>query len=150
MAVQDVFNCDDFVPSVVMQFIFPSISNVNISRIIHSFDIDICACAFDSKRVLISFGCLQALNTGFTTYCAMSDNETDMMKRVYRLRKYIRRGYNILFPKNCDINTFINTTIRNCDQNQTETSLIFCKKYFGNNYDFYRMQKQFCEHYGLL
>ncbi|CAF4452892.1 unnamed protein product, partial [Adineta steineri] len=56
----DIFNGHHFTPSVIIQLIRPTITPITISRILHSFDLDICAAAFNSNEVIISFSCLQA------------------------------------------------------------------------------------------
>lgn len=122
---------------------------VTISRILHSFDLDICGACFNSKRVFISFACLQALNTGYTTCYAMPLTPSQMMRRVPRLHKYQQRGFNILCPQQFDIDAFLATPIENCSEFQPERAYRFRRRHFGDNCDSFSIQKQFCNHYNI-
>ena len=149
MTTADIFKSGQLLPSVIIQLIRPTMSSITISRIVHSFDLDICGAAFDSKQVIISFACLQALTTGHSTYYAMSNVRSKSMKQVRRLHKYQQRGYNILCPKTFDLHTFLITPLDN-DSNLSVHSYPSRKNYFGHNCDYFGAQKQFCEYYGLI
>lgn len=150
MTVRDFLNADSLMPSVVIQLIRPTISPITISRVIHSFDLDICSAAFNSKDVIISFACMQALSTGHSTYYAMSNNRNKLIRQLRRLYKYHQRGYNILCPKNFDLQHFLSTSIENPNANAEQQSYSSHRQYFGDNCDFFQVQKRFCEHYGLI
>ncbi|CAF1239886.1 unnamed protein product [Rotaria sp. Silwood1] len=150
ITINDIFNGNNFSPSIIIQLICPTLYPITVSRILHSFDLDICACAFDSKRVLISFSCLQALNSGHTTCYAMPVTNSQYMRRVPRLLKYQQRGFNILCPKEFDINAFLTTSIENCNESQFERTYRFRRRHFGDNHDSFCLQKKFCEHHSLI
>ncbi|CAF3664266.1 unnamed protein product [Rotaria socialis] len=82
--INDILNGKKFIPSVVIQLICPTTAPLTISQIIHSFNLDIGAAAFNSKQVIISFSCLQALNTGHTICYAIPHNPSQFMRRVLR------------------------------------------------------------------
>jgi hypothetical protein len=149
LTIKDIFQNKSFSPSVIMQFIRPSNDTINISQIIHSFDLDVCAAAFNSKEVIISFACLQALNTGHTTCYAMPTSPSQYMRRVTRVLKYQRRGFNILYPKEFNINAFLSTRIEDCTEIRPERIYRFRRQHFGDNCDSFSMQKKFCEYYHL-
>lgn len=132
-----------------MQLIRPTSNTTNISQIIHSFDLDVCAAAFNSKQVIISFACLQALNSGHTTCYAIPTSSSQYMRRVPRLLKYQQRGFNILYPKQFDINAFLATSIQDCKETEPERIYRFRRERFGDNCDDFSIQKQFCEYYQL-
>lgn len=148
--ISDIFNGKNFVPSVIIQLICPTITPITISRIIHSFDLDICAAAFNSKTVTISFSCLQALNSGHATCYAVPISTSQFMRRVPRLYKYQQRGYNILCPHEFDINQFLATSVENCKETQPQRTYRFRRRHFGDNCDSFNMQKQFYQHYKLI
>ncbi|UJR13047.1 hypothetical protein I4U23_000073 [Adineta vaga] len=112
--IKDIFQNKSFSPSVIMQLIRPSNDMISISQIFHSFDLDVCAAAFNSKEVIISFACLQALNTDHTTCYAMPTSPSQYMRGVTRVLKYQRRGFNILYPKEFNMNAFLSTRIEDC------------------------------------
>ncbi|CAF1196993.1 unnamed protein product [Adineta ricciae] len=138
-----------FSPLIIMQLIRPTHTASNVSQIIHSFDLDVCAAAFNSKQVTISFACLQALNSGHATCYDMPTSSSQYMRRVVRLLKYEQRGFNILYPKQFDINTFLSTPIEDCKETQPERIYRFRRRHFGDNCDHFSIQKQFCEYYRL-
>ena len=147
--VQDVFGGKSLTPVVTIQLIRAEITRINISKIIHSFDLDICAAAFNSKQVLISFSCLQSLNTGYTTCYALSNSSADFVRRAMRLAKYQQRGFNFLCPNGFHLVTFLATNIQNCQETQQERMYHFEKGHFGDNCDCFEVQKKFCERFGL-
>ncbi|CAF1364737.1 unnamed protein product [Adineta steineri] len=145
--IRDIFNGNHFTSSVIIQLIRSTTTSTTISQIIHSFDLDICAAAFNSKEVIISFSCLQALNTGHSTCYDIPISTSDFVKRAIRLYKYQQRGFNILCPKEFNIDAFLNTTVEDCKQNGFEQIYLFRKKQFGNSCDSFSIQKKFCEYY---
>ncbi|CAF2066982.1 unnamed protein product [Rotaria magnacalcarata] len=123
---------------------------ITISRMLHSFDLDICGAAFNSQKVIISFSCLQALNSGHTTCYCIPVTPSQFMRRVPRLYKYQQRGFNILCPHQFDINKFLATRIEDCKESQPERTYRFQRRFFGDNCDSFCIQKKFCEHYRLI
>ena len=148
--IGDIFNGKSFTPSIVIQLIRSTATSVNISQILHSFDLDICAAAFNSRQVIITCACLQALNSGCSTCYAMSNSSSKFVKRMTRLYKYQLRGYNILCPKDFDINTFINAAIEDCSETQSARSYRFRRQQFGENCDSFELQRKFCQYYKLM
>ena len=136
-------------PAVTIQLIRSATTRTTISQIMHSFDLDICAAAFNSKKVFISFGCLQSLNTGYTTCFALSNSSADFVKRATRLAKYQQRGFNILCPNGFHISAFLATHIENAQETRRERTYRFRKGHFGDNCDCFEVQRKFCEHFGL-
>ncbi|CAF3744645.1 unnamed protein product [Rotaria socialis] len=149
ITINDILNGKKFIPSVVIQLIRPTTSPLTISRIIHFFDLDICAAAFNSKRVIISFSCLQALNTGHTICYAIPRNPSQFMRRVLRFHKYQQRGFNILCAHEFDIKAFLTTAVENCNESRPERLYRFRRQHFGDNCDTFSLQKKFCEYYKL-
>ncbi|CAF1364317.1 unnamed protein product [Rotaria magnacalcarata] len=148
--INDIFHDKNFAPSLIIQLIRPTTTPTNISRIIHSFDLDICAAAFNSKKVIISFACLQALNSGFTTCYAVPFSTSEFMKRAPRFYKYQQRGFNILIPQQFDINKFLATPVEDCKETRPEQIYRFRRRHFGDNCDSFSIQKKFCEYYNLI
>lgn len=148
--INDIFSGKRFTPSVVIQLIRPTITSINISKILYSFDLDICATAFNAKQVIISFACLQALNSGHTTCYAIPKSPSEFMRRVPRLSKYQHRGFNILCPKEFNINAFLATSIEDCKETRSERLYRFRRRHFGDNCDSFELQKTFCENYALF
>jgi hypothetical protein len=109
----------------------------------------VCAAAFNSRQVIISFGCLQALNSGHTTCYAIPISPSEFMRRVPRLYKYQQRGFHILCPKEFDINAFLATAVEDCKEIRSERIYRFQRQHFGDNCDSFSIQKKFCEYYGL-
>ena len=149
ITIADIVNGISFTPSIVMQLIRPTTTRTSISRIIHSFDLDICAAAFDSTKVIISFSCLQALNSGHTVCYAIPKTPSEFMRRVSRLVKYQRRGFNILCPRDFDINAFLATRVEDCKEIRSERMYRFRRQHFGDNCDAFLIQKKFCEYFNL-
>ena len=147
--IQHLFGTTLLTPAIIIQVIRPKNTRTNISTILHSFDLDVCAAAFNSMEVIISFGCLQALNTGYTTCHANLHSPSEFMKRATRLSKYQRRGFNILCPKGFNIDTFLATNIEDCKETRRQRSYRFQTGQFGSNCDCFEMQKQFCEYFEL-
>lgn len=145
--MMDVFNKTSLFPAIIIQIIRPRTLRTNISSIIHSFDLDICAAAFNSKQVIISFGCLQALNTGYTTCYTNLHTKSEFIKRAIRLSKYQRRGFNFLFPKGFDVNEFLMTVVEDCKETQSERLYRFRRGRFGDNCDCFNVQKRFFEYF---
>ncbi|CAF1459703.1 unnamed protein product [Adineta steineri] len=139
----DIFNGHHFTPSVIIQLIRPTITPITISRILHSFDLDICAAAFNSNKVIISFSCLQALNSGYTTSYDIPISPSKFIKRATRFHKYQQRGFNILCPKDFDIDTFLNTIVKDCKQIPSERTYRSRTQQFGDNCDSFSVQKSF-------
>ncbi|CAF3941131.1 unnamed protein product [Rotaria magnacalcarata] len=110
----------------------------------------ICAAAFNSKKVIISFACLQALNSGFTTCYAVPFSTSEFMKRAPRFYKYQQRGFNILIPQQFDINKFLATPVEDCKETRPEQIYRFRRRHFGDNCDSFSIQKKFCEYYNLI
>ncbi|CAF1368428.1 unnamed protein product [Rotaria magnacalcarata] len=150
ITISDIFNGKNFRPSVIIQLICPTISPISISRILHFFDLDICAAAFNSKTVTMTFSCLQALNSGHTTCYAVPLSTSEIMRRVPRIYKYQQRGYNILCPHEFNINEFLATPVENCKESRPERTYRFRRQQFGDNCDTFALQKQFCQHYKLI
>ncbi|CAF3265137.1 unnamed protein product [Rotaria socialis] len=148
--INDIFNGTNFSPSIVLQLIRPTMIPITISRMLHSFDLDICGAAFNSQKVIISFSCLQALNSGHTTCYCIPVTPSQFMRRVPRLYKYQQRGFNILCPHQFDINKFLATCIEDCKESQPERTYRFQRRFFGDNCDSFCIQKKFCEHYRLI
>jgi hypothetical protein len=132
-----------------MQLIRPTTTSITISQILHSFDLDVCAAAFNSKQVIISFSCLQALNSGHTTCYAIPISPSEFMRTSARLYKYQKRGFNILCPKDFDINAFLSTAVEDCKEIRPQRIYQFRRQHFGDNCDSFSMQKTFCEYYNL-
>jgi hypothetical protein len=149
LTIKDIFENKKFSPSVIMQLIRPTYESINISQIIHSFDLDVCAAAFNSKQVIISFGCLQALNSAHTTCYAIPTSPSQYMRRATRFLKYQRRGFNILCPKEFNIDAFLSTRIEDCAEIRPERIYRFRRQHFGENCDSFCMQTKFCEYYHL-
>ncbi|CAF1663489.1 unnamed protein product [Rotaria magnacalcarata] len=116
---------------------------ITISRMLHSFDLDICGAAFNSQKVIISFSCLQALNSGHTTCYCIPVTPSQFMRRVPRLYKYQQRGFNILCPHQFDINKFLATRIEDCKESQPQRTYRFQRRFFGDNCDSFCIQKSF-------
>lgn len=148
--IADVFNGKSFTPSIVIQLIRPTVQVINTSQILHSFDLDICAAAFDSKEVIVTYACLQALNSGFSTCYAFSSSRSKCVTRTIRSKKYLQRGYNILCPKEFHIQAFMNTPIEDCTENQYERMYRFRRRQFGENCDSFGLQEKFCQCYNLF
>ncbi|CAF3420621.1 unnamed protein product [Rotaria socialis] len=148
--INDIFHDKNFAPSLIIQLIRPTTTSTNISRIIHSFDLDICAAAFNSKKVIISFACLQALNSDFTTCYAVPFSTSKFTRRAPRLYKYQQRGFNILIPQQFDINKFLATPVEDCKEARPEQIYRFRRTHFGDNCDSFSIQKKFCEYYNLI
>jgi len=132
-----------------MQLIRPTNDTINISQILYSFDLDVCAATFNSKQIIVSFACLQALNPGHTICYAMPTSPSQYMRRVPRLLEHQQRGFNILYPKQFDMNTFLFTRIEDCKETRLERIYRFRRRHFGDNCDCFSIQKQFCEYYRL-
>jgi hypothetical protein len=145
-----MFNGKNCNPSVIMQLINPTITSITISKILHSFDLDICSAGLHNRQVIISFSCLQALNSGHTTCYAMPKSRSEFMRRVPRLFKYQKRGYNILCPKEFNINSLLATSIEDCNEARPERLYRFRRRHFGENCDSFAIQKKFCEYYKLI
>ncbi|CAF1119893.1 unnamed protein product [Rotaria sordida] len=139
--VRHIVNGKDFTTSVVMQLTRPTTTYTTISRIIHSFDLDICAAAFNSKQVIISFSCLQALNSGHATCYALPISSSEFVRRVSRLFKYQQRGFNILCPKEFDINAFLATAVEDCKEIRSERIYRFRRQHFGDNCGSFSIQR---------
>ncbi|CAF3928757.1 unnamed protein product [Adineta steineri] len=146
-SIKDIINGKTFIPSVVIQLIRPTATPTSISRIIHSFDLDICAAAFNSKEVIISFSCLQALNSGHTTCYDVPISASEFIRKAQRLVKYQQRGFNILCPKEFDINAYLATAVEDCKEIQSARIYRFRRCKFGDNCDSFFLQKKFCEYY---
>ncbi|CAF1475053.1 unnamed protein product [Adineta steineri] len=146
-SIKDIINGKTFIPSVVIQLIRPTTTPTSISRIIHSFDLDICAAAFNSKEVIISFSCLQALNSGHTTCYDVPISASEFIRKAQRLVKYQQRGFNILCPKEFDINAYLDTAVEDCKELQSARIYRFRRHKFGDNCDSFFLQKKFCENY---
>jgi hypothetical protein len=69
---------------------------------------------------------------------------------MVRLYKYQLRGYNILCPKDFDINGFFNKAIEDCKETALERTYRFQRRQFGENCDSFELQKKFCEFYQLM
>jgi len=111
--------------------------------------LDICSLAFNSKQVIISFSCLQALNSGSATCYTIPLVSSEFMRRVPRLYKYQQRGFNILCPKTFHITDFLSTSVEECKETRCERIYRFRRQQFGENCDVYSMQKKFCDYYEL-
>ncbi|CAF4103243.1 unnamed protein product, partial [Adineta steineri] len=129
--MQDILNGHHFTPSVIIQLIRPTITPITISRILHSFDLDICAAAFNSNEVIISFSCLQALKSGYTTCYDIPISPSKFVKRAIRFHKYQQRGFSILCPKDFDVDAFFNTIVKDCKQIPSERTYRFRTQQFG-------------------
>ena len=148
--MNDIFNGKNCNPSVIIQLIHPTIKPITISRILHSFDLDICSAALHDKQVIISFSCLQAFNSGHTVCYAMPKSQSEFMRRVLRFFKYQKRGFNILCPKQFDINALLATCVEDCNELRPERLYRFRRQHFGDNCDSFEIQKKFCEYYKLI
>ncbi|CAF1496933.1 unnamed protein product [Adineta steineri] len=145
--VRHIINGKTFIPSVVIQLIRPTTTPTSISQIIHSFDLDICAAAFNSKEVIISFSCLQALNSGHTTCYDVPISASEFIRKAQRLVKYQQRGFNILCPKEFDVDAYLATAVEDCKEIQSARIYRFRRYKFGDNCDSFFLQKKFCENY---
>ena len=76
----------------------------------------------------------------------MPTSSSQYVRRATRLLKYQQRGFNILYPKQFDINAFLFTAIEHCKETQPERIYRFRREHFGDNCDDFSIQKQFCEH----
>lgn len=150
LTINDILNENTCSPSLIIQIIYPTITPITISRILHSFDLDICSIALHNRKVIMSFSCLQALNSGHTTCYATPIVPSQFMRKVLRFSKYQRKGFNVLFPKEFNISTFCNTNIENCNETQPEKTYRFRRAQFGENCDSFKMQKTFCEYYKFI
>ncbi|CAF3625967.1 unnamed protein product [Rotaria socialis] len=148
--ISDILNGKTFIPTAIIQVIHPTMQPISISRILHAFDLDICSVAFDSKTIITTFVGIQALNTGHATCYTVPISKSHYMRRVPRYRKYLQRGFNIIFPTEFDTNTLYNTIIEDCKENTTERTYRFRRKNFGDNCDSFFIQKRFCEKYNLI
>ncbi|CAF1450442.1 unnamed protein product [Adineta steineri] len=146
-SIKDIINGKTFIPSVVIQIIRPTTTPTSISQIIHSFDLDICAAAFNSKEVIISFSCLQALNSDHTTCYDVPISASQFIRKAQRLVKYQQRGFNIQCPKEFDINAYLATAVEDCREIQSARIYRFRRYKFGDNCDLFFLQKKFCEYY---
>lgn len=148
--INDIFNGKDCSPTIIIQAIYPTIIPINVSRIIHSFDLDICSAAFDSNQISITFGCLQALNSGHTTCCSLPASPSQFMSRASRFLKYQQRGFNVLCPKQFNLQAFLSTDVKQCNESHAQRSYRFYRTFFGVNCDSFSMQEKFCEYYNLF
>ncbi|CAF3352705.1 unnamed protein product [Rotaria sp. Silwood2] len=103
-----------------------------------------------NSRLFKTADCSQALNSGHTTCYAMPVTTSQYTRRVSLLLKYQQRGFNILCPKEFDINSFLATSIEHCNESQPERMYRFRRRHFGDNYDSFCLQKKLCEHYNLI
>ena len=111
---------------------------------------DICGAAFNSKEVIVSFACLQALNSGYTTCYVTPKFQSEYTRPLLRLSKYIKRGFNILFPKEFNLSAFLSTKVEDCREDPLENFYRFRTGRFGENCDYYAIQKKFCENFKLI
>jgi hypothetical protein len=143
LTINDIFNGKSVSPSVIMQLICPTIPDVNIWRILYSFDLDVCGAGFNWSKVTISFACLQALNSGHTTCYATRVIPSDLMIRVSRLYKSQQGGLNIQCPNEFDTSAFLWTSLQDCNEIRPKRLYRFRRERFGDNCDAYSIQKRF-------
>jgi hypothetical protein len=77
---------------IVFQFILRLYNS--ITQIIAPFDIDACACAFTGEEIYVMPRYLRAVNSGYI----LVDPERQSQNYVYRLYKYLQRGFDLALP----------------------------------------------------
>lgn len=92
---------DDF--SIKFQFIFYH-DKMKPNRIMNIFDLDCCQVGYNGEKVLCTFPFVQSINTGTMINYKLINSEDDVKNFLPRTKKYLERGFELIYPHNFDKN----------------------------------------------
>ena len=122
------------------QFIFqPNFQSID--NYLMAFDLDVVQLCFDGARVYGTWAAVQALTSGtFLAYSLRPEIE-HLGRAAVRITKYIRRGFNFLYPRDFPIHRLLSLPLTIC--NRPISPYPSTSRRFGLNNDSLGIQKQF-------
>ena len=73
-----------------------------ISTVFNNFDLDICQLGYDGYNFVCTDAWIEAIRTRTMICATLPKNEFDMKHCMYRIEKYIKRGYKLIIPHDVD------------------------------------------------
>ncbi|CAF1429563.1 unnamed protein product [Rotaria sordida] len=141
----EIINEPNIRKKIVLQFIYHS-TITSIHTYLMAFDVDIIQICFDGEKVLCTWTCIRALNTGTFISYNLTNNLATLARSAIRISKYYEKGFKLLYPYEFAINDFLSLTVYELKHVQNPNYYSSTKEQFGSNHDYFQLQKKICRH----
>ncbi|CAF3208196.1 unnamed protein product, partial [Rotaria sp. Silwood2] len=115
---------------IILQFIYhPSITSIDTYLI--AFDVDIIQICFDGEKVLCTWACIRALNTGTFISYNLTNNLATLVRTAIRISKYYQKGFKLLYPYEFAIDDFLSLAVYQLKHTENANYYSSTKEQFG-------------------
>ena len=98
---------------------------ISISSVFNHFDLDICQVGYNGNNFICTDAWIEAFRTRTMICATLPRNEVDMKHCIYRIKKYIWRGYKLLIPYDIDEKKILKNIIFDINKKRVERNLMF-------------------------